>query len=165
MVNVTDLFECHKDEVYRFLRYQLQSHEDACDGVQEVFFRAWKSIERYRGDANAKTWLLSIARHYAIDVIRKKKRDSARARNLSENPAASYTPPTYVLELEETLASLRPSQRQVFVLRCIEDLSIKDVAQILGWSSARVQVTYFRALRVLRRLYSEEVGREGVDVS
>jgi len=164
MTDLTHLFDDHKDTVYRFLRYQLQSHEDACDGVQEVFLRAWKAWNGYRREANPRTWLLSIARYYAIDVIRKRRRNAIDFVDHVPDQPSPDAPASYRLELEETLATLRPNYRQVFLLRCIEDLPIQEVARILGWTSARVQVTYFRAVRELRVLLADEDPGEDVNV-
>ena len=155
------LHELYADQIYRYAHLTLGNRTDALDVVQEVFLRAFRSWNTYRHEANTRTWLLSITRNYITDVIRKKQSekrflDRYKTNELHENTNVAQS----ILEVEEMLAQLKPTYRQVVILRYIDDLSMTETAKILGWSEGKVRVTTHRALKKLRSLmgatFSEE---------
>ena len=147
------LHELYADQIYRYAHLTLGNGTDAMDVVQEVFLRAFRSWNTYRHEANTRTWLLSITRNYITDVIRKKQSekrllDSYKASQLHENTNDEQS----ILEIEELLAQLKPTYRQVVILRYVDDLSMYETAKVLGWSEGKVRVTSHRALKKLRSL-------------
>ncbi|QSO50949.1 RNA polymerase sigma factor [Alicyclobacillus curvatus] len=145
------LYELYADDIYRYARLTLNDDSEANDVVQEVFFRAFKAWHSFRRDASEKTWLASIARNYIFDLIREKK--------IKKQFLSKYTPPylaeeqqdiTDVMTVEDAVAQLKESYRQVFILRHVEDLSVAETARTLGWTEAKVRVTDMRALIKLR---------------
>lgn len=70
---ISDWFYLYNKDIYHFLVYYIGSG-DVEDLVQEVFIRAIKGFDSYQEQASPKTWLISIARHVAIDEIRRRKR-------------------------------------------------------------------------------------------
>jgi RNA polymerase sigma-70 factor (ECF subfamily) len=152
-MNIQDLYETYSDEIYEFALYSLRNSQDARDTVQEVFLRALVSLHQFRNESSIKTWLFRIARNYIVDSYRRK--------GIEKNYLPSYvssesTPIELTLTISDFVMKLNPSQRQVIVLRFIQDLPIKTVAKILNWSSAKVRVTQYRALRQLRTLLEED---------
>jgi RNA polymerase sigma-70 factor (ECF subfamily) len=125
----------------------------AYDVVQEVFLRALRSWDNFRHGAHEKTWLLSIARNYMHDYMRKQKK---RERFMFQYEPPFISDETLAVEtamvLEQALMSLKKTYRQVFMLRHIENLSIAETAQILGWSQGKVRTTDYRAIASLRCL-------------
>lgn len=155
------LYELYSDDIYRYARLTLGSDYDAYDVVQEVYVRACRSWSSYRGDANAKTWLLRIARNYIFDLYRRKRTE--------RNFLASYNPPPVydeaasiqaILEIEETLALMKHEYRQVIVLRHIESLSLQETAETLGWTEAKVRTTTHRAMTKLRKILGGDFHHE-----
>ncbi len=71
---ISKWFDLYSDAIYQYFLYRIASR-DVEDLVQEVYIRAIKSYESFNGKASPKTWLYSIARHIAIDEIRKKQRN------------------------------------------------------------------------------------------
>ena len=63
----------HQKFVYASALRYLQNHDDAEDATQEVFIRSLKSLQKFRGDSNIKTWLYRITMNICNNVIRKKK--------------------------------------------------------------------------------------------
>ncbi|WAH37768.1 RNA polymerase sigma factor [Alicyclobacillus dauci] len=159
---IRQLFDLYADDVYRIARFTLGCHEDAKDAVQEIFLRVVKSYDGFRREANAKTWLLRIARNYLTDIIRK--------RQTERNYLKDYQPPylgdetnsaEIAIELEQALLQLKHNYRTVFVLRHVQHLTTDEIANVLGWSNARVRTTLHRAILQLRSLLDEsdtEVG-------
>lgn len=142
--------------------------EDVEDLVQEVFIRAIKSIDRFNEQSSPKTWLFSIARHAGIDEIRRKKRRHLLLTILNRGQSAEHaaTPENlYFLnenqkELYSAISSLKQNYRDVIILRGIKELSVKETAEILKWSEAKVSLTFHRAIVALRK---EQGGSEHAD--
>lgn len=144
------LFSLYKGDVYRYARFTLGSPTAAEDVVQEVFLRVLKSWDRYRGDASPKTWLWSLVRSSIVDHARKHKRDKEQEPFEEQFGGHMQMNPSESLETEELLKVLSQDQREVVVLRLIQDWSTADAARILGWSESKVKVTLHRAVARLR---------------
>ncbi|CAM3814727.1 RNA polymerase sigma factor [Alicyclobacillus pomorum] len=158
---IQSLYELYSNDIYRYAKLTLGNSSDAYDVVQEVFLRAFRSWNNYRQDANAKTWLMSIARNHIVDLFRK-KRTERHFLSLYEPQEVSNesTSAEAILEVEEALSKLKETYRQVIVLRHIENLSMQETAHILGWSATKVRTTTHRAMTKLREILgsnSEEV--------
>ena len=111
---IQSLYELYSNDIYRYARLTLGSDPDAYDVVQEVYMRAFRSWSDYRRDANAKTWLMKIARNYIFDLFRKKRTE--------RNFLSSYDPPQVhdeaasilaTLEIEGALSRMKHEYRQV----------------------------------------------------
>ncbi|QQE78917.1 RNA polymerase sigma factor [Alicyclobacillus sp. SO9] len=157
---IKDMYDLYRHDLYRFARYTLGNSEDAYDVVQEVFIRAIRSWNGFRQDSSPKTWLLSIARNYMYDVLRKKQRkENFLRQNTLEvmDDKLSYLETRLVLE--EAMTKLKAAHRQVFVLRHIEKVSIQETARVLKWSSGKVKMTDHRAVLKLKEIMTNMRGR------
>lgn len=106
---------------------------DAADDVtQEVYLRAIPALARYRGEAPARAWLLSIARRTCADVVRRRGRERRLWHRLVDQPdpagAAGEAPATGEVELDALLGGLDPERREAFVLTQVLGLSYADAA-------------------------------------
>ena len=156
---IDELYDLYADELYRYARFTLRDAHLAEDVVQEVFIRAIRAWDSFRGDAAPRTWLWQIARNYMRDVMRRKQ---VRNRHSVSDPVELYdvgAPFESLLELEDQLTTLTDDQRQVFILRCMQDLPVKDTALVLGWTESKVKTTLSRAMKQLRiQLEADMVG-------
>lgn len=141
--------------------------------VQEVYIKVMKSYDRFEGNSSEKTWLYSIARHIAIDYIRKQNRRTKRIFGMvdvteHENQLKHPDPlPDEILSQNEevkhlyvALGKCKEDQKQVVILRYIQSLSIKETAEILGWSESKVKTTQHRAIKTLRQLLDDSSDKE-----
>lgn len=161
---LTELYEQYSDHVYRFIYFMIQHEDKAEDLTQETFIRAYKGLSQFKGDAQEKTWLFSIARHVTIDHIRKEKRFTWFTKSLEDNDALGDNAPEQVLMLKEdekrlyeALAHLKESYRMVIYLRKIKQISIEETARILGISEGKVKTDLRRGLVKLK----EQMIKEG----
>ena len=143
--------------------------EEARDLSQEIFLKAFKAIHRFRGNSAFYTWLYQIARNAGIDYTRKRNRrklilfgDMTLISRLSREK--SQTQPIHQVERDElndqikkAINKLSPRQKQVFVLRHYEGLSLKEIAETLGLKIGSVKAHHFNAVRKLRKLLSHYV--------
>ncbi|MDA8345872.1 MAG: sigma-70 family RNA polymerase sigma factor [Thermaerobacter sp.] len=144
------LFEQHADEIFRFARFSVGSRGAAEDIVQEVFLRAMGSWDRFAGRSSERTWLFSIARHAIADHLRRVGRQEGATDLEREIADPSQADEVARLDLEASLRLLPLAQREVFVLRIVEDRSAGETAALLGRSEVSVRVTLHRALSRLR---------------
>jgi RNA polymerase sigma-70 factor (ECF subfamily) len=119
-------------EVWR-LCARLGDRAEADDLTQEVYLRALPALERFRGDASARTWLLQIARHVCADHVRRSTRRRALAGRLAQRtPEADLVeaPRTGELDLDDAIHVLTPERREAFVLTQFTGLSYAEAAEV-----------------------------------
>jgi RNA polymerase sigma-70 factor, ECF subfamily len=111
-------------DVWRFCAH-LVDPGAADDLTQEVYLRAMRGVDRFRGDASARTWLLSIARRTAADEIRQRQRQ----RRLRVPLAADDPDPTGVVDVHRLIERLDLDRRAAFVLTQLLGLSYQEAAE------------------------------------
>ncbi|MCF8567315.1 RNA polymerase sigma factor [Alicyclobacillus tolerans] len=146
---VEQLFHLYASDVYRFARYLAPADVDAKDVVQEVFLRAFRGWND-QGISNPKAWLLQITRNYVFDLLRKKRVESKYQEKHKPDLSRVSVSLNTLIELEDAVLHLKLDYRQVFILRCVHDLSVEETAEILGWSEAKVKTSLHRAIKELR---------------
>lgn len=152
-----ELYDRHVVRVYRHIYYMVGNATDAEDLSAQTFLRAWEAIERYqvRG-APFVSWLLRIAHNLGVSHLRS-KRDSSELHDgivdtkERRDPEWSYQQTAEEELVREAIMRLREEQRQVIILRFIEDLDYTEVAEIIGKSVAAIRVIQHRALNSLRK--------------
>jgi RNA polymerase sigma-70 factor (ECF subfamily) len=156
-------------DVYKLCRRMLADPDEAADATQEVFIRVMRSVVGFRGEAAFGTWLHRVTVNVCLTLLR--KRTKAREAGLVAGHTAFATPDdTTELAGEEAspderaatadlmrrseaaLATLPEDARTVVVLRDIEGLSTKEVADLLGVTETVVKVRLHRAHARLRSL-------------
>lgn len=152
----------HRPRLYRVALGVVADPELAADVVQETLLRAWRGLERFRGDSSLSTWLHRIAVNTALTARSKAIRRKAASLDAIEDIAAESTPandPVWHGELadlrtrlESALAVLPAGQRAVVVLKDVEDWSHSEIAERLGISESAAKVRLHRAHRRLARL-------------
>jgi RNA polymerase sigma-70 factor, ECF subfamily len=167
-----ELYEKYHHDIFNFLFYMVRNREQAEDLVQEVYIKVLRSYKRFKGESSEKTWLLSIARHVAIDFFRKQKswrRKISGKLDWNEEQLCDVQPlPEEIAIQKEEIQLLYRclerctiDQRLVIVLRFIQSLSITETAEALGWTESKVKTTQHRALKVLKKYMEEEIEKGG----
>jgi RNA polymerase sigma-70 factor (ECF subfamily) len=152
-----ELYERHVVRVYRHIYYMVGSAPEAEDLTSQTFLRAWEAIDRYqmRG-APFVSWLLRIAHNLGVSHLRAKRESSQLHDGIvdekgRQDPESSLQQTVEEELVREAITRLRDEQRQVIILRFIEDLDYREVAAIVGKSVAAVRVIQHRALNALRK--------------
>ena len=160
------LVEQYGPMVYRLCFRILHHRENAEDMTQEVFVKAWKALDRFRGDSGFSTWLHRIAVTQCLDLLRhqkrKKRKDAttpASPRTIPEwqQPVDPHDGPERVLEqkellalLHEALLSLPRRQQMALALAQAEDTSSEGIAQSMGLTVTAVDSLLYRARQNLK---------------
>jgi RNA polymerase sigma-70 factor, ECF subfamily len=133
------------------------------DAAQDVFFSVWRSMGRFRGDAQFSTWLFRVAMNQCLRDIRRRPAQTAR---LPEDLPATGGSPQGELDAAEGYAvvsaavgRLSSEQRAALLLREVEGLSYEQIAEVLGVSMAAVKSRIYRARTDLVRDLSAASGR------
>ena len=137
---------------------------EAEDAAQEAFLRAYKSLKRYDITRSFSTWLLSIAAHYCIDLIRKRRiwfipidtLDYREIRDPSPNPESSLSISEDQQQIQSLLESLSPTDRAAVVMRYWYDFSYDEISNTLNLSLSAVKSRLHRARRTLAQSWSEK---------
>lgn len=143
------LVERYQRPLFTFLANRLRDFSEAEEAAQESFVRAFMSLRKLNKPDSFFPWLLGIAGRVVKEQFRSQKRDEQdrlAAENLLQEPA---DPPDY--PLEEALAMLPESYRQVLLLRYYDGLSCQEVATRLGLPLGTVTKTLSRAYALLRQ--------------
>jgi RNA polymerase sigma-70 factor (ECF subfamily) len=151
----TNLVEAYQSPVYNLCYRMLNNAVEAEDAAQETFLRAYMSIKRYDRNRPFATWLLSIAAHYCIDQIRKRRMSIVSVEDMPylELSDDSPGPESTVSRLEEQhriqaiLDILNPVDRAAVVMYYWYELSYEEIAQSLNLSMSAVKSRLHRARR------------------
>ena len=133
-----------------------RNREDALEVAQEALLRAFRSLARYDVSRSFRNWLFQIAANEARDRFRRRTREKAALENVAQTEPPHSTPEAgrerreIRSDILQCLALLSPREREVFVLRDLEELSIRETAGALGCSSVSVRVSLSAARRKLR---------------
>jgi len=154
------LVERHKGMVFSIVCQIVQNQEDAEEVAQDVFVKAYRSLESFEGKSKFSTWLYRIAYNTAISSARKKKivfspLDDRMITDYTEDdiPFSSGHPDASEQHflLERALQQLSPDDKTLISLFYQMDKTVEEISQIMGLTVANVKV---RLHRIRKKLYS-----------
>jgi len=154
--SLAELYDEHARAVYRLLLAILGSAEDAQDAMSEVFLKAAR--QDWRRVRNPRAYLLASARHQAISMLRRRKRERPVAPSDIRFFDAGNLDPEHVAlahRVEAALRELPPEQREVVVLKVYEGLTFAEIAAITRARLNTVASRYRYAVERLRRALKE----------
>jgi RNA polymerase sigma-70 factor, ECF subfamily len=149
------LVERYQRDVYRLCYRYVNNHFDASDMAQEVFLRAYRALAKFRGDSAFSTWLYRIAVNTCLNFRSSRKWPASE---LSETLADGKRGALEEIEREEKAQRVREAirhlpekQRATLILRMYHDLSMDEIAGVMGSSVGTVKANLFHALSKLRK--------------
>lgn len=164
----TQLVEAYQTHVYNLCYRMLGEAQNAEDAAQETFLRAFQHLHRYDHARPFGTWLLSIAAHYCIDRLRRRKftflsTDEAEDGEPIELPDPDAPNPESDLvrrqqrdQIQGSLQALNSTDRAAIVLRYWHDCSEVEIANALHITVSAVKSRLHRARRELGRIWQED---------
>ncbi len=155
------------ESVIRLVYLIVKDKSAAEDITQEAFFRAYKGLDSFRGDAQMKTWLYRIAVNEAKKHLRRRSIRHLFAAMTGKNEQRLRAVPsvdaeTAVLrkmneqDVLNLVGSLPPAYREVITLHYYEGLSVREAAYVLNLSEEAVRVRLYRARQQLKQRMEEE---------
>ena len=165
------LVEAHSEKTIQLAWRLVGNRSEAEEISQEAFLRLFKSLLTFRGDSKVSTWLYRTVSHLAIDHLRREclKRKLFFFRNEESKQSDpvdlaidhSASPHDHLQaretaeQMQKLLNRLPARQKAVFVLRHMEELSLKEIAAMLNLSEGTVKSHLHRAVSLFRKEFSE----------
>ncbi len=136
-------------DVYRYI-YKLSHSEHIADEItSETFFKAMKSIDRFRGDCDIRVWLCQIAKNCYYSYIKKEGQTECIDNIEIAEQGASFEEQLFrhdtAMQIQNILHDIPQPYKEVFMWRVYAELSFRQIGQIFGKSENWACVTYHRA--------------------
>jgi RNA polymerase sigma-70 factor, ECF subfamily len=134
---VSELAQQHLDAAYNLGRWLLGNEHDAADAVHDAYLRATRSAHTYAG-GNARAWWLAIVRNCCLAALNARRREVPREHVVVDEPVETGTTEADAQAaergriVEQHLRALPVEFREVVILREIEDLSYREIADVLA---------------------------------
>jgi RNA polymerase sigma-70 factor (ECF subfamily) len=148
-----ELYQRHNGRLYRIAFRMTSSEADAEDVMQEMWFRAVKSLPQFEWRSALSTWLAAIVINVAREHLQRRGRWDVL--ELPDTLAAATVAPIDG-DIERAIAALPPGARSAFVLHDIEGFTHEEIAQQLHWVTGTSKTQLFRARRALRRMLGDD---------
>lgn len=166
------LVEKYQTRVYSMVYGMIRNREDARDLTQEAFVKAFNNLKSFRLEASFYTWLYRIAMNVSIDFTRKRKRrevagfeEDIANRDADggidevhhqDSPSRSLERKQLYARIMDALEKLPADQKQVILLRELEGLSYKEIADVMGIPEGTVMSRLFYARKKMQKLLAAE---------
>jgi RNA polymerase sigma-70 factor, ECF subfamily len=158
----------HQESLFRIAFSMVRDSDVAADLVQDAFIRAYVNLARCRNRERFRVWLMTLLRNRVLDHLKEKRRRDASLsdddvlRRAEAHPVrGGETDERYALRslMEDALELLSEPLREAFVLRHVEDLSVAEVAELLGTGVSAIKMRLQRAREQLQRALAGDFGR------
>lgn len=172
-----ELLEGYKGMAYRFAYRIFRDRHISEDVSQEFFFKLFRNAHKYKPAGKFKTYFYTVLNNLCLDTLRRMNRKSLPDFQSFENPVLDGMPigedvgaPDAAAELNEerrlvreAIGKLPDAQRQVIVLRELEQLKYREIAEVLGLSLNEVKVLIHRGRKTLVKILKRSPLFEGIE--
>ncbi|WNJ19321.1 sigma-70 family RNA polymerase sigma factor [Pontibacter sp. G13] len=148
------LIKGYQEVLYHHIRRIVINHDDTDDVLQNTLIKAWQNLDKFRGDANIKTWIYRIATNEALNFLKKKKRQAFQeVEDLQNDLRHSLSSGRYVdgdeiqIRLQEAIIALPERQKLVFNLRYFDEMPYDEISSILGVTVGALKASYHHAVK------------------
>jgi RNA polymerase sigma-70 factor (ECF subfamily) len=160
----------HRGKVYAMIMNMVKNDADAWDLAQDSFIKAWKALPKFENRSKFSTWLFRISHNVVYDWMRKKKLRSegelddelldanridmtaATAPKQSQRPDEAMAGNELRAEIEDALNKLSPEQKETIVLREVQGMDYKEIAEVMDCTLGTVMSRLFYARKKLQTL-------------
>jgi RNA polymerase sigma-70 factor (ECF subfamily) len=164
----------HRGRIFAMIRNMIYQEADAWDLSQEVFIKAWNALPRFEAKARFSTWLYRIAHNVVYDWTRKRRfesvgelndeifereridSDSLTTPSGGESPDDTMAHGELRAKIEIALGKISPEHREVVLLKDVQGLSYKEIAEVMACSIGTVMSRLFYARQKLQVLLKDE---------
>ena len=159
----TTLYRRYAGKVFAKCISMLGDEALARDAVQDIFIKVFLNLSRFSEQSSFSTWLYSITYNFCIDVIRKKKKIAVVLSDdigrISDEPEVDI-PDSVLLEmkhdrLEKVLAQMQEGDRIILLMKYMDDMSIKDIADFFQKTESAIKMQIMRAKMKAQAIYDE----------
>ena len=154
-------YDTYNDAIFRYCFFETSNREVALDLTQETFTKVWQYLESGKEVEHMKAFLYRVAGNLVIDYRRKKKSGSLDQMmdeqdfDVGEDGREKLMNEFDGKKLMELLNDVGDTYRDVIIMRFVDDLSIKEIAEVTGESENNISVRIHRGTEKLRFLYKQ----------
>lgn len=167
-----ELLDRYLSPVYKFAYQYVRNGADAEDIAQEAFVRAWKHLRSFDTSKNFKTWIFTIAKNAALDLLKKKKPmifsmlaeeegelDALLAPFMGhpESPETAYDRKLQRAEFQSAIKALPPAYQEVLRLRYDDHLKFREIAETLDEPIDTIKSRHRRGVALLKNMLFPEI--------
>ena len=151
------LLDTYQERLYWYIRKIVITHENADDALQNTFIRIYRNIDSFKGNSSFSTWMFRIAHNEAIRLLQKqKKMHLASLEDIQPQYLEDLTQDNYFdgdevkLKLHRIIESkLTNKQRMVFNMKYFDDLSFREMSEILEMNENTLKSSYYSATKII----------------
>lgn len=146
----------YQQTILRLAQRMTRNTEDAKDVAQEAFVQAYRSLGGFQGQSNFSTWLYRIAVNLCLNRLKASRREDpgeidGNLADAREDSLATLLTSERDRALAAAIEELPPQQRATLTLRVYQNLSHREIAQVLDCAEGTAKANYFHAIRALQR--------------
>jgi len=151
-----DLLDMYQERLYWHIRKIVITHDNANDVLQETFIRIFKGIENFKEESSLHTWMYRIAYNESIRFLEKNKinvslsieqDNSTYLKNLIED--TYFNGDELQTKLHTIISKLSDKQKQVFQMKYFDDLSFREISDILNISENTLKSSYYSVVKII----------------
>jgi RNA polymerase sigma-70 factor, ECF subfamily len=159
------LFEEYSAPIYNYVLRMVADPDRAADITQDTFIKAYRKLDTVTDATSIRSWLYRIATNTAIDDMRRRRMVTtmgsdelpmASRADHRPGPEAEVMAATLDERVQRALMTLRPNHRQCLLLSDLEDMSARQIGEVMGLSYAAVRTLLCRARGEMRRALTAE---------
>ncbi|MDD4679842.1 MAG: RNA polymerase sigma factor [Clostridia bacterium] len=144
---LSDIFDCMARMIFSVAYGITGNYQDAENVLQETMIEISKYAHKYRRGSNAKAWILAMARHCSIDIVRKRK----PLVSIEETMNLADSKPDFTwMEVMDMLSILGEEEKQCIIFRLYAKMPYREIAEVMNISVASAQKKYQRAIKKLK---------------
>jgi len=155
------LVELFHGRIFRMVYCRIGSRMDSEDLTQEIFIKAYRKVGTLRDPGRFGSWLYRIALNRIRDFGRKQKlyrllglekgKEQADAKGEGDNGFSRMEKPEFWKHVDRLLAMLGKREREIFMLRFLDQLGIREIAELLGRNESTIKTHLYRGVRKFRK--------------
>ena len=159
----TELITLYKERLYWHIRKIVISHDDADDVLQNTFIKVFKNIDKFNQESKLFSWMYRIATNEAITFINKRaKKRSVDISDYQQELASTLASDDFFTGdeiqhiLQKAVATLPQKQQLVFNMKYFDEITYKDMSEILETSVGALKASYFHAVKKIELYIKKE---------
>lgn len=151
----------YRKQLYWHIRRMVTFHEDADDVLQNTFIKIYQNIHKFKADSKLYTWMYRIATNESLNHLRKQKKQTNESDGLVEleqrlKADVYFDEQAAYVALQKAISLLPDKQKAVFNMRYFDELSYKEMAEILETSVGSLKASYHHAVKKVENYLSNQ---------
>lgn len=143
-------------QIFLYCYYLLRSHEEAEDATQDIFIKGLENIKKFSYNVSFSAWLYKIARNHCTDLLKVRGRNYKSLMQYKINMKEQEKECSYTDMIHDLLDNLNMQEKQIFLLRSLEEYSYEEIASIMELKPTTIRKKYERMRKKL--IHQNEIG-------